>query len=334
MPVRIEALPARLESGLAAAYLFGGPEPLLLQECRDQVYAAAREQGFLERELLQVDKSFDWEQFEQFGAAPSLFASRKIIDLRMPTGRPGQEGAKAITKWAAQPDPDLLLIISCDQWDKNSRSSKWAAALDKAGVRVDIWAVGPRELPSWIAGRMRARGLEPEPEAVMILADRLEGNLLAAQQEIEKLVLLKGGGRVTAADVLQAVADSSRFDAFLLVERILAGNLGDSLRVVLGLRRTGVAVQYVTGALYKELRTLEAYRLALQSGENEAAVFRRLGIWRNRQGPLRGAARRIDTAGLNDAFGRLSMIDLQSKGQADGDAWHELDNLARSLCAR
>jgi DNA polymerase-3 subunit delta len=332
MPIRLEQLGARLQAGLAPVYLIGGPEPLLVQECRDQVCAVAREQGFLERELLQVERGFDWEQLEQAGSVASLFTSRKIIDLRMPTGKPGQDGAKALTSWVADPDPDLLLVISCDQWDKGSRNSKWANALDQAGLRIDIWPVGPAELPRWIANRLHARGLEPEREAVMVLADRLEGNLLAAQQEIEKLALLKGGGRVTAEDVLQAVADSSRFDAFLLVERILAGNLADSLRVALGLRRTAVPVQLVTGALCRELRTLEAYRLARQSGEGEAAAFRRLGVWRNRQGPMRSAAARVDATRLNEAFASLSLIDLQSKGQAGGDPWHSLDRLACSLC--
>jgi DNA polymerase-3 subunit delta len=180
---------------------------------------------------------------------------------------------------------------------------------------------------------MRAANLEPEREAVMMLAERLEGNLLAAQQEIEKLGLLKGQGRITAEDVLQAVADSSRFDAFLLVERILAGNLGDGLRVALGLRRTGVPVQLVTGALFRELQTLEAFRLAMQAGEHEGTAFRRLNIWRTRQGPMRKAAGRLDARRLFDAFSTLSLMDRQSKGQAEGDAWHSLDKLVCRMCA-
>ena len=174
---------------------------------------------------------------------------------------------------------------------------------------------------------------EPEREAVMILADRVEGNLLAAQQEIEKLALLKGQGPVSAADVLESVVDSSRFDAFLLVERVLAGNLADGLRVASGLRRTGVPVQLVTGALVRELRVLESFRIARQAGENEANAFRKLGIWRNRQGPMRSAAQRLSDDGLARAMKDLALIDRQSKGQGQGDPWHEIDHLVCRLCA-
>ena len=138
MPIRIQQLSGELQGGLAPLYLIAGPELLLVQESRDLVFATAKEQGFLERELFQAGKDFDWQTLTDAGMAPSLFASRKIIDLRLPSGKPGREGAKALTDWASSPDPDTLLVISCEQWDKSSRSSKWAGALDKAGVRVDI----------------------------------------------------------------------------------------------------------------------------------------------------------------------------------------------------
>ncbi len=333
MPLRLEQLASDLERGLSPIYLFGGAEPLLVQECRDQVLAVAKDQGYLERKLYQADRKFDWSTLERAAAELSLFASRRIIDLRLPTGKPGREGARALTAWAAKPDPELLLMVSCDQWDKSSRSSKWASVLEKAGTRVDIWPVSPEELPGWISKRMRARGLQPDRGAVEVLAERLEGNLLAAQQEIEKLLLLKGHGTVSEEDVLQAVADSSRFDAFLLVERVLAGNLADGLRVASGLHRTGVPLQLVTGALYRDLRILEAFKQAVKAGENEGTAFRKLNIWRSRQSPMRRAAGRLDMNRLFDAFSRLSLIDRQSKGRADGNPWHGLDHLVCALCA-
>ncbi len=333
MPLRAEQLGAALQRGLSPLYLFGGAEPLLVSECRDQVWEVAKKQGFLERELFQADKNFDWSSLDQTGSTGSLFASKKIIDLRLPTGKPGREGAKMLTDWAANPDPDALLVVSCDQWDKSSRSSKWAGILERVGTRVDIWPVSPRELPGWINKRMRSVGLDPEREAVLMLAERLEGNLLAVQQEIEKLLLSKGPGPVSEDDILQAVADSSRFDAFLLVERILEGNLADGLRVATGLHRTGVSLQMITGALYRDLRILEAFKLALQSGDNESSAFRKLNIWRSRQNPMRTAARRLDMNRLLDAFSRMSMIDRQSKGRAQGNPWHGLDHLVCALCA-
>lgn len=333
MPLKLEQLSSRLERGLDPLYLVAGAEPLLVQEARDAIFRAAQAEGFTERELIEADGRFDWDRLGEAAGAPSLFAQRRIVDLRLPSGKPGVAGGKALVAWAESPDPDTLLVMSCEAWDASSRKAKWAQTLDRAGARVDIWPVRPAELPRWIAGRMQAAGLKPEREAVMVLAERLEGNLLAAKQEIDKLALAKGGGPVTVDDVLQAVADSSRFDAFVLLDRILEGDLADGLRVSLGLRRTGVAIQMVTGALANGLRTVEAYRLAMAAGENEAVVFRKLNVWQSRQGVLRGAARRLDGKRLAEAWARLSELDRQSKGRAGGDAWHSLDRLVVRLCA-
>lgn len=333
MPLKLEQLEGQLAKGLSPLYLLGGPEPLILQECRDKVLAKAAAEGFAERQLLEAGARFDWAQLTEAGGTLSLFAQRRIIDLRLPSGKPGMAGAKALNAWADSPDPDTLLIVSCDQWDASSRKAKWAQTLDRAGTRVDIWPVKAEELPRWISARMQAAGLEPEREAVMVLAERLEGNLLAAQQEIDKLVLLNGAGPVSVDDVLEAVANSSRFDGFLLADRILEGNVADGLRVAQGLQRTGVAIQMVSGALVNSLRKVEGYRLAMGAGENESVVFRQLQVWQARQGVFREAARRINGKRLADAWYRLAEIDRQSKGRAAGDPWHSLNEYVRALCA-
>jgi len=332
MPLKPEQLAGALQRGLSPIYLIAGQEPLLVQESRDLVWNVAQEQGFLEREVIHAGARFNWSELEEAGAGGSLFSSRRFIDLRLPTGKPGQEGAKVLTKWADDPDPDLLLAISCEQWDTSSRKSKWAAKLEKAGTRVEIWPVGPAEMPAWIKRRMEAAGLRPDRGAVMLLAQRLEGNLLAAQQEIDKLVILKGEGAVTEDEVLEAVVDSSRFDAFLLVERLLEGNLPDGLRVASGLLRTGVPLQLVIGALAKELQTLDAFKMALKSGHSESSSFRNLNIWRSRQGAIQKAARRLDERRLQKAFSQLALMDRQGKGQAPGNPWHHLDQLVCDLC--
>lgn len=330
MPLRADQLAGSLQRGLAPVYLVGGEEPLLLQECCDQIREAAKAQGFVERELLQVEPGFDWSELQQ-AAAPSLFASQKMIDLRLRTGKPGREGAKALSEWAEAPDPNMILLVSCEQWDAGSRKSKWAGALEKAGQRVDIWPIKPQELPRWLEQRMQQHGMQPEPEVVRILADRLEGNLLAARQEIDRLALLKGAGIVTVDDVLKVVADSSRFDAFGLAENMLAGNLREGLRVAAGLRRMDTPLPLLLGALLKELKTTEAFRFAMRGGEQESMVFRRLNIWQNRQNTVRSAARRLNTRQLFGAFKQLSLIDRQSKGQAAGDPWQSLDTLLLQL---
>ncbi|NND44826.1 MAG: DNA polymerase III subunit delta [Xanthomonadales bacterium] len=333
MPLKPEQLPAALERGLTPVYLIAGPEPLLVQECRDRVLATAREQGFLEREIIHASAKYKWSELEQVAqAGGSLFSSRRCIDLRLPGGKPGREGGAALSEWAERADPDLLLLVSCEQWDANSRKSKWASQLEKAGTRVDIWPVGPNEMPAWIKRRMQAAGLQPDRDAVMLLAQRLEGNLLAAQQEIDKLAILKGGGAVTGDDVLESVIDSSRFDAYLLVERVLEGNLDDGLRVASGLHRTGVAIQVVVFALAGELRALDAFMSGMAAGQNEAALFRKLNIWRSRQAAIRQAARRLDAERLGRAMRELALVDRQGKGRAAGDPWQHLDRLVCELC--
>lgn len=333
MPLRHEQLGAALQRGLTPVYLIAGPEPLLVQECRDAVRAEATAQGFLEREILQVERGFDWDSLGLSAGAPSLFASRRIIDLRLPTGKPGTDGGRALCDWAASPDPDTLLIVSCEEWDASSRKSKWAGELERAGTRVDIWPVKAGELPGWIARRMKAAGLAPDREALMVLAERVEGNLLAAQQEIDKLLLQKGPGPVSAAEVLKSVIDSSRFDAFLLVERILAGDQAEGLRVAAGLKRMGTPLQPIIGALYHEFRLLEAFSTAVSAGKDEASAFRALNIWQSRQGPMRAAARRLGGVRMLRVFSDLALLDQQGKGQAPGDPWHGLDHLVRRMCA-
>lgn len=331
MPIRLEQFDARLDQGLAPTYLIAGPEPLLVQEARDKVFARAREAGFEERLTFQVDRHFDWDELGA-GGEPSLFARRRIIDLRIPTGKPGQVGGRALVDWCDAIDPDNLLVVSCNEWDKGSRESKWAKVLDGAGIRVDIWPIKAAELPAWISGRMRQAGLNPDAGAVQVLAERLEGNLLAADQEIMKLALLKGDAPVGADDVLDVVADSTRFDAFVLADSLFEGDLANALRVSLGLRRTGVAVPMIVGALAMKFGQLEALGTAVSKGEPAGSAARRLRIWQSQQAAVEAALRRLGRARIVEAMAALSRIDRQAKGQATGDPWHELDRLAVRLC--
>jgi len=332
MAVNAEQLPALLSKSLAPLYLVAGAEPLLVQESRDRIIKAAQQQGFAERTVHEISKNFDWDLLGEDAATLSLFSSRKILDLRLPTGRPGRDGSQALLEVDEAADPDVLLLVSCGKWDSSLRKSKWATVLARAGVLVEIWPVKPRQLPQWIKNRMTAAGLDPEPDAVSMLADLVEGNLLAAQQEIDKLVLLEQGARVTVDDVTRAVADSSRFDAFRLVECVLQGQLRECLRVAGGLQRTNVAIQAVSGALYHELTLTDTVRTAIQSGENESSVFGKLRIWPARQAPIRQALRRLSGFDFGESFRALALIDRQSKGRAPGDPWQTLDHLLCFLC--
>jgi len=332
MPVSSDQLPALLSTSLASVYLVAGAEPLLVQECRDRIIKAAQEKGFVERTVFDVTNTFDWNLLTENAAELSLFSSQKIVDVRLPTGRAGASGSNVLVETVEAADPNILLLVSCGQWDNALKKAKWATQLARAGVLVEIWPVKPHQLPQWIRGRMTAAGLKPEPDAIAMLADLVEGNLLAAQQEIDKLVLLDHGPRVTAADITRAVANSARFDAFRLVECVLQGQLGECLRVASGLQRTGIAIQLVSGALYRELTLADSVRAAVQSGESESSVFGKFRVWQARQAPIRQAIRRLSEFDFGESFRALSLIDLQSKGRAPGDAWQTLDRLLWHLC--
>ncbi len=332
MGVNARQLPALLSRSLEPVYLVAGAEELLVQECRDQIIEAARKQGFVERDVYDVGGKFDWDSIAADSAAPSLFSSQKIVDIRLPAGKPGRDGAKVLVKMANSPDPDHLLLVSCGQWSTASRKTKWAGTLAQHGMLVEIWPVKPNELPNWIRNRMLKAGLEPDPDAVVLLADLVEGNLLAAQQEIDKLLLLDQGSKVTAQLIHRSVANSARFDSFRLVECSLLGRLDECLRVASGLQRMNTPIQPVVGALYRELSLAATVRAAIRSGENESSVFRKLNVWSSRQGPMKAAIRRLSAYKLDDSFRSLALIDRQSKGRATGDPWQTLDRLLWHLC--
>ncbi|MBT8041056.1 MAG: DNA polymerase III subunit delta [Xanthomonadales bacterium] len=332
MALRPEQLPSALERDLSPVYLLAGAEPLLLQECRDAVIRAAQERGYAERSVHEVSGKFDWNQLAEESSVPSLFSSQKILDIRLPTGKPGADGAKVLTAMAENPDPDLLLLVSSGEWSRAMRRLKWTGKLAQAGVLVEIWPVRPQELPGWIRTRMQRAGLKPDREAVALLAELVEGNLLAAQQEIDKLLMADRDPRVTVDDITRSVANSARFDAFRLVECALNGKLDECLRVASGLQRTGVAIQPVYAALYRELMVAADVSSAASSGEGEAAAFKRWRVWPARQGAIRQIMRRLPAEGFGTVFRTLSLIDRQSKGRAQGDAWQTLDRLLWFIC--
>jgi DNA polymerase-3 subunit delta len=332
MAVRAAQLPSLLSRSLEPVYLVAGAEALLVQECRDQIIEAGRKQGFVERDVYQVDARFDWNIIATDCGAPSLFSAQKIIDIRLPTGKPGREGAKVLGEMAKSPDPDNLLLVSCGQWSAASRKTKWAATLARQGVLVEIWPVKPSELPDWIRNRMLQAGLIPDPDAVVLLSNLVEGNLLAAQQEIDKLLLLNRGNEVTMEMIQQSVANSARFDSFRLLDCSLLGQLDECLRVASGLHRMNTPIQPVVGALYSGLSLVAKVSAAIRSGENETSVFRHFNVWSARQGPIKAAIHRLSETRLNDSFRSLALIDRQSKGRAAGDPWQTLERLLWHLC--
>jgi len=333
MQVRSDQLQHSLAKRLAPVYLVAGAEPLLVQESRDLILRAARQQDYLERTVYEAGKSFDWGTLKSAGMEQSLFCSRKIIDLRIPSGKPGLVGGKALSEWAKGSRLDVLLVISCDEWDTPSRKSRWAADISAAGVLVEIWPVKAQELPAWIDRRMRAAGLRPDRDAVTLLSDLVEGNLLAAQQEIDKLVMLDPAAEVGAGMVRQSSANNARFGAFQLGESLLNGRAEDCLRIASGLQKTGIAIQEVTGALNYQLGQLDAVYFAVQSGESETDALDRLRIFKMAQPHFRQALSRVSGRQISNSFRALALLDRQGKGRAPGDPWQTLNHMLLDLCA-
>ena len=321
MKINANQLSSHLQNNLAPCYLVTGDEHLLVDEALDTIREAARARGFTSRDLFVATAGFDWSQLRDSSANLSLFAERRIVELRLPTGKPGRAGSQAIADLAEQTGDDLMLIVSGPKLDRSGQSSKWAKALDARGVSIPVWPVGLRELPGWIAARMRQAGLQPDRGAVAIIADRVEGNLLAAGQEIEKLRLLLGEGKVTAEDVGNAVANSSRFDVFKLVDAALTGDAKRALRILSGLRAEGVEPVIVVWSLTRELRTLATLTDAIEHGLDLASAMQKAGVWRNRQAIVRSCVSRHRHGVFHRLLKLANQADQASKGQLRADPW-------------
>jgi DNA polymerase III subunit delta len=334
MQLKPEQLAQQLKKGLAPIYFIHGDELLLVQEAADAVRACARAQGYSEREVFNVDRDFDWYQLAESSNNLSLFAERRILEVRMPTGKPGDAGGKALREYAARPAEDTLLLVVSGKLDAQQRKSKWVTELEAAGVGIQIWPVDARALPQWIRMRMQGLGLQPSTEAAQLLAERIEGNLLACAQEIDKLKLLLGQGAVDAAAVTAAVTDSARFDVYGLVDAALAGQADRSLRMLAGLRGEGVEPVLVTWALARELRSLAAMAWETARGDAPASVLARHRVWSSRQAVVGKALTRHKLAAWQAMLGDCAHLDRVVKGQTPGNPWDELVQLCLRLAGR
>ena len=292
-----------------------------MQEALDAIRAGAREQGFGSRELFVQTTGFDWDELRRAGGNLSLFAEKRIIELRLPTGKPGVKGSAAIAEFTADAGEDLMFIVSAPKLDRNSQKAKWVKALDASGGVTQIWPVGIRELPAWINERMKRLGLQPDRDAVRLIADRVEGNLLAAQQEIEKLRLLHGEGPLTAQDADAAVADSSRFDVYKLVDAAVGGNAARAIRILGGVRTEGVEPVIVMWALTRELRMLAGLSDNLRAGMDLGGSMRKAGVWQNREALVRACIGRHQAAEFYALLQLARRADAAAKGQLRADPW-------------
>jgi DNA polymerase-3 subunit delta len=312
--------------GLAPAYLVSGDEDLLVGEACDAIRAAARQAGYADREVHFPERNADWADVVAGAGSMSLFGDRRIIELRF-SGKAGKEGGAALQSLLTGGGDDVLLLIITPRLDFTTQNTAWVKAVEAKGVWVPIWEIAPRQLEGWLSQRLRAAGLEPTPEALTLLAARVEGNLLAAQQEIEKLKLLVPTGRLDTEAVLGAVTSSARYDVFALGEAVVIGDAPRALRVLAGLRGEGTEPTLVLWALIRELRNL----WSLRRGDDPA---RRPGP-RLTPGQLAALERARPRAGRLP-FARLSSRALRAdrmiKGRLAGDPWDEMTLLCAEFC--
>ena len=327
MQLRPSDLASHLDRTLLPVYLISGDEPLQTLEVADAVRRAAREHGHSSRDLLEAGKGFDWGRLGAEASSRSLFGDRRVLELRLASGRPGVEGAKAIADYAARPPDDALLLMLMPKLERDQMRSAWFKAVDQAGAVVQIWPVDAGRLPGWVGQRMRQRGLRPGPGVAEMLAERSEGNLLACVQEIEKLLLLQGTGPVSAEQLAEAVADSARFDIYGLVDTALSGASARSLRMLHGLRAEGTAETLILWAIAREVRLLATLSSAIEKGDGLDHLLQAHRIWDKRRPLVAQALRRGSTARWRQALARCEHCDRAIKGQAAADPWQILEDL-------
>ncbi|HRH80709.1 MAG TPA: DNA polymerase III subunit delta [Thiobacillaceae bacterium] len=334
MRLRAEQLDGALARGVAPVYAVSGDEALLVDEAAAAIRRALYKQGVDARQSFQADTGFNWQDWLAGFDALSLFASRQLVELRLPTGKPGVEGGKALEAWCANPPADTWLLLHLPRLDRAGQGSKWFTALDKAGVVVTATPPGLEQLPDWIGARLRAKGLNADRETKLFLAGRVEGNLLAADQEVEKLALLLPPGPIGLEDVRGAVLDVARYDTGQLPEALLKGEAVRFVRILDGLRGEGEAPPLPLWVLTQEIRTLYRVALAVRQGQSAASAMADLRIWDSKQPLIGRALRRLDLDTLGRALQLAARIDRVAKGLGGDDPWLLMKQLGLGLMGK
>ena len=325
MQLRAEALDAHLAKTLAPLYVITSDEHLLALEAADKIRKAARAQGITEREVLTVERSFKWGELIAANQSQSLFGDRKLIELRIPTGKPGKDGGQALQDYAANLSPDNVTLIALPKLDWQTQKTAWVSALQQAAVYIDIPLVERAQLPNWIGMRLAAQKQGADKQSIDFIADRVEGNLLAAHQEIQKLALLYPEGKLSFEQVHDAVLNVARYDVFKLNEAMLSGDAARLVRMLEGLKGEGEALPLVLWAVAEEIRTLLKLKAAAAQGKPIPVLLKEYRIWGPREKLMEPALRRLKMSTLQNALREAAQIDKMIKGLRAkafaGDAW-------------
>lgn len=332
MQLRLEALDGHLAKNLAQLYVIASDEHLLALEAADRIRKAARAQGYTERDVLSVERTFKWGELLAANQALSLFGDKKLIELRIPTGKPGKDGSAALQAYAKDLSPDNLTLITLPKLDWQTAKASWVTALQQAAVYIDIPNIERAQLPAWIGNRLAGQGQSAERQSLDFIADRVEGNLLAAHQEIQKLGLLHEPGKLTFEQVHDAVLNVARYDVFKLSEAMLTGDTARLVRMLEGLKGEGEALPLVLWAVAEEIRTLLKLKSGMSQGRPLNALLKEYRIWGPRERMMEPALRRVSLATLEAALQEAAQVDRMVKGlrakKFAGDAWDAMLQLA------
>ncbi|WAC74423.1 DNA polymerase III subunit delta [Roseateles sp. SL47] len=341
MQIKAEALPGHLTKGLKPIYTVHGDEPLLAQEAADLLRAEARRQGYGERQVFIVTGAyFDWGPVIAASQAMSLFAERQLIEIRIPNGKPGKEGSDALQRYCEGAPPDVLTLVTLPRLDKTQLSSAWFTALDTTGVTVRVDPVERRELPAWIARRLQQQGQSVSAgpdgqQALEFFADRVEGNLLAAHQELQKLALLHPPGELSLQQIEAAVLDVARFDVFKLSEALLSGKVARVLRMLEGLKAEGEAAVLVHWTMSEDIRALKRVHDAVASGKPLPMALREARVWGPKERLFERLVPQLGGAALSRLLVAAQVCDGIVKGLKHpdwpADPWDALGRLALML---
>jgi len=314
--------------GFAPTYLLTGDEPLQMMECADTLRYFARRQGFTERVVLTVETGFDWSCLDQYANSLSLFANKRLLEIRL-NKSPGNDGTKALTEYVNNLPADTILFLTAGKLDASKQKAKWFTTLDQSGVIIQVFPIEISLLPGWIAQRLKFYGLQASSETINLIAERSEGHLLSTAQEIEKLRLLYGSGHIETAQVLEAVADSARFEVFNWMDTVLAGDRQHCIRQFRGLQTEGVEPILVAWILNREIRNLGQITYALKNGQRLEQVFKTYRVWQNRKNAVHSAIKRYPQPHVWHKFlQEMVKIDNIIKGQDNGNPWDELQRLS------
>ena len=334
MRLRPEELSKHLNKQLLPIYVVSGDEPLLVQEASDLVRRHAREHGCTEREVIDASpKNFDWQEILSSATSMSLFSERKLVEIRLPSGKPGAAGSKALCAYVELAGPEDVLLLIAGKIDKQSMNSKWVKTLDKTGAIIQVWPIGARDLPRWLQQRVANAGMSIDADALQLLSDRVEGNLLAAVQEVEKLKLLITDTNINAQAVTEAVSDNARYNLFEMVDSALRGDTKSSLRMLHGLRAEGTEAAVALWALAREIRTLQLVQAECKGGQNVQQALRSQRVWNNRMQLMQSACNRHNAESLSTILELAAVADGSIKGFADGKPWDNLESVILALAA-